>query len=79
MNLKNISKCTVLLLDNMAQVLVDGVRDSHVFIGPTESSVFLRNCERCVFTVACRQLRTRDLGDCTLNLFSCVDPGMYGR
>lgn len=47
---------------------------SHVFIGPSCESVFLRDCCNCTFTVACKQLRTRDCHECRVNLYSLTDP-----
>jgi hypothetical protein len=41
------------------QVAVDYCKNTRMFIGPVEGSIFIRNCENCVITVACRQFRTR--------------------
>lgn len=45
-----------------------------IFIGPVASSVFVRNCKDCEFTLACRQLRTRDVENVIFHLYSNVDP-----
>jgi hypothetical protein len=37
-------------------------------------SVFLRECKRCTFYLACKQLRTRDCEDCTIFLYTKTDP-----
>lgn len=37
-------------------------------------SVFVRECSDCVFTIACKQLRTRDCHNCTFFLYSKTEP-----
>lgn len=34
----------------------------------------MRNCTNCVFTIACKQLRTRDCSGCSIYLYSLTDP-----
>ncbi|GLE04457.1 hypothetical protein PINS_up013399 [Pythium insidiosum] len=73
-DLSDLDECEVLLLDQCDQVQVDNVTNSRLFIGPCSESVFVRNCSNCVITVACKQLRTRDCTNCTINLYSLTDP-----
>jgi len=73
-DLSNIKDSTVLLLDNCDQVQVDNLTNCKVFIGPASGSIFIRNCHKCTFTMACKQLRTRDCSDCTISLFVVGDP-----
>ena len=72
--LGELTDCEVLLLDNCDQVVVENLRGCKVFIGPSSGSVFLRKCTGCTFTIACKQLRTRDCADCTISLFVVGDP-----
>lgn len=44
------------------------------FTGPSSGSVFLRNCEDCEVTVACRQFRMRDCARVRLHLYCATDP-----
>jgi len=37
-------------------------------------SIFVRDCTDCVFTIACKQLRTRDCKNCTFYLYSKTEP-----
>ena len=66
--------CSISILDNCDQVQIDNVMDSKIFIGASRGSVFIRNCSNCIFTIACKQLRTRDCRDCSLNLYSMTQP-----
>lgn len=68
--------CSILVLDHCDQVQIDDVEDSTVFIGASSGSVFIRNCRNCNFTIACKQLRTRDSVDCTLNLYCMTEPAI---
>jgi protein XRP2 len=43
-------------------------------VAASSESVFIRNCSSCEFTIACKQLRTRDCHDCTVFLYSKTEP-----
>ncbi|EQC38961.1 hypothetical protein SDRG_03916 [Saprolegnia diclina VS20] len=73
-DIADLEGCQVLLLDHCDQVQIDNLVNCRVFIGPSSESVFVRNCTNCVFTVACKQLRTRDCSQCHLFLYSLTDP-----
>lgn len=69
----NISDCdnvTIALLDFTEQIQIDEVKNSRIFIGACTSSLFIRNCEDCVFYTCCRQLRLRDVKNCTFYIYS---------
>lgn len=68
------SNCEIMLLDHTDQVQVDQLTNCRVFIASASESVFIRNCTDCVFTVACKQLRTRDCEKCDFYLYSQTDP-----
>ena len=65
----NCQKCKILLIDHCDQVQINDVSDSKIFIGASSGSIFIGNCINCTFTVACKQLRTRDCRNCTINLY----------
>ncbi|KAG2780291.1 hypothetical protein JG687_00003679 [Phytophthora cactorum] len=73
-DLSDLEGCTVMLLDHINQVQIDNLSNCRVFVGPSSESVFVRNCTNCVFTIACKQLRTRDCSGCSLYLYSLTDP-----
>jgi len=75
-DLCNLKNCEVQLLDHSAQVLCDRLVDCKVFIGPCESDVFIRDCENCTFTIACKQLRVRDCSHCQVYLYSYTRPAL---
>ena len=58
----------------IAEVKCDDVARFKVFVGPTKSSVFIRDCNNCEFTIACKQLRTRNCHNCKIHLFAGTDP-----
>ena len=66
--------CVHAVLDACAQVTVDNARNCRIFIGPTEGSVFIRDCTNCKFAIVCRQLRTRDCHDVDTALFCRTKP-----
>ncbi|KAL0584564.1 hypothetical protein ABG067_005587 [Albugo candida] len=73
-DVSDLKNCVVMLLDHTDQVQVDHVVATKVFLGPSSSSVFIRNCSDCVFTIACKQLRFRDCINCTVYLYSFTAP-----
>lgn len=70
------NSCCILLLDNCDQVQIDNVVSSKIFIAGSSGSVFIRNCVNCTFTIACKQLRTRESRDCRLNLHTTTNPAI---
>merc|ERR1711865_24679 len=73
-DLDSLVDCEVLLLDVVGQVLADDLVRCHVFIGACTHDIFLRNCRDCTFTIAGKQLRTRDCTDCVLYTYSMTRP-----
>ncbi|CAM9293991.1 unnamed protein product, partial [Ectocarpus sp. 6 AP-2014] len=73
-DLTSLRRCEVALLDRSEAVQVDELSDCRVFIAACVDSVFVRNCTGCVFTVACKQLRTRDCEDCEFRLYCKTEP-----
>lgn len=64
-----IEDCTdakLYLVDHSSQVTVDECHRCVIFIGPTDGSVFARNCSGCTFVVATRQWRCRECVDCNV-------------
>jgi len=72
--MSDLKGCTALLCDHSDAVQVDRCSESTIFIAASSDSVFLRNCTSCTFIVACKQLRTRDLTNCTVFLYAKTDP-----
>ena len=70
----DLDDCEAAMLGWASQVQVDRCKNSKILVGPVESSIFVRDCKDCEFTIACRQLRTRDCTNCVFHLLSCTDP-----
>ena len=71
--IRDLTDCTVYLLDTTAQVIVsrshllqimvDRCKNTTFYIGPVKGSIFVRDCTNCRVTVACSQFRCRDLNE----------------
>lgn len=72
----NVKDCTLVVPDHCDQVIIEHCSNSRIFIGVSSGSIFLRNCHDCTFTAACKQLRTRDCSNCTLNLYCPTEPAI---
>jgi hypothetical protein len=73
-HIKDVNDSDVAVLCWSSTVQIDRLRNCKVFVGPVESSCFVRDCQDCEFIMACRQLRTRDLKNCTFRLLAGTDP-----
>jgi len=73
-NLEYLEDCEVYVCDVTAQVFVDFCKRCTVLLGPCESSVYVRDCEDCIFWVAAQQLRTNNCTSCTFYLYSKTEP-----
>lgn len=73
-DIADLDGCEIMLLDHTDQVQIDNVTNSRIFIGSSAESIFVRNCTGCIFTIACKQLRTRDCVQCDFYLYSQTDP-----
>jgi protein XRP2 len=72
--IKDLEDCTVVLLDNIAQLTVDRCKNTRLFIGPVKGSIFVRNCSDCHVIVSCGQFRCRELTDSSVYLYTPNDP-----
>lgn len=62
------------MLDHCGQVTIDDCTNCNIFVGPTDGSVFMRDCSGCRCAVVCRQLRTRDCKDVDFLLYCRTKP-----
>jgi len=75
-SIDTLDKCVVHLLDKIAQVTVDRATNSRLHFGPTEGSIFLRDCENCVVTASCAQLRLKNCKRLWIFLYCNSDPAI---
>ena len=68
--------CQIYLLDWSASVSVDACRRCSIFIGPCESSIFLRDCDEMKVIGACKQFRTRGCNSLDALLLSVSQPSI---
>jgi len=68
------SGCTIEVLDYTDMVQIDNATDSKIFVAASGESVFVRDCKNTTFTLACKQLRTRDCVNCRFYLYSKTEP-----
>mmetsp|Transcript_60790 Transcript_60790/g.130631 ORF Transcript_60790/g.130631 Transcript_60790/m.130631 type:complete len:503 (+) Transcript_60790:73-1581(+) len=73
-NLDTLDNCEVYICTPTAQVFTDFCKGCAIMIAPCESSVFVRDCEDCVFWLAVQQLRTNNCKRCTFHLYTKTEP-----
>ena len=61
---------TMVVMDKSEAVQIDNLTNCRVFIGCCVSSIFIRNCDSCIFYTCCRQLRLREVTKSTLYVYS---------
>ena len=57
------------ILDACEQVQIAECKNCRCVVAPTSGSVFLMDCENCVFSIAAKQIRLRDCKNCELRVF----------
>jgi protein XRP2 len=50
--------CDIFICDHCEMVTIDRCTNCRIFIGPCESSIFVRNCQDTKLVAACRQFRS---------------------
>jgi len=68
--------CDIFLCDHCEMVTIDRCKNSRIFIGPCESSIFVRNCSQLKLVAACRQFRTRECDDMDVLLLCQSQPSI---
>jgi len=71
---ENCSNCDIYVCDYCGEISVDDTKDSRIFIGPTEASIFIRDTSNCKIVAACKQFRIRDCQNLEILLFSSTEP-----
>lgn len=72
----DIAECensTLVVLDHTEQIQIDQTKNCKIFIGACASSIFIRNCNDCTFYTCCRQLRLREVVNCTFHIYSMAE------
>ncbi|KAJ3269173.1 hypothetical protein HDV01_001719 [Terramyces sp. JEL0728] len=72
--IQDCSNVKIFLQDCYQQVTVDAIKDSLVFIGPCEGSIFIRDCQNCTFICAGQQLRLRGCTNLYMNIYCNGQP-----
>lgn len=57
-SLARLTNCTIRLFGAPSTVHIKNLKNCRVLCGPVSSSVFVSDCQNCVFVIACQQLRT---------------------
>jgi hypothetical protein len=68
--------CDIWVCDHCEMVTIDRSRNCRIFIGPCESSIFVRNCSNVKLIAACRQFRTRDCEDLDVLMHCASQPSI---
>ena len=69
----DIADCTdsvLVVADHCEQIQIDCCKGCRIFIGACTSSIFIRNCDNCVFYTCCRQLRLREVTNSVFYTYS---------
>ncbi|DBA96359.1 TPA: hypothetical protein ACH3X3_002534 [Trebouxia sp. C0006] len=76
--LKNLTDCTVYLLDYTSEVEVTDCRGCKIFIGPVDGPAIFNNCQSSQVTVACQQFQAKSCQDIEFGLYCCTQPSISG-
>jgi len=73
-DIMNLKDCEVVIADHTEQIQIDACQGCRIYIGACSSSVNIRECTDCTFTMMVQQFRCRDCTNCTFHLFSTTEP-----
>lgn len=66
--LSDLVQCTVRIYGTPSTLHMVNLKRCTILVGPVTSSVFVHECDECVFAFACQQLRLHSSTDCTVYL-----------
>ncbi|KAF5839280.1 tubulin binding cofactor C-domain-containing protein [Dunaliella salina] len=66
--------CDLYVLDRCAAVTIDDSKNCRIFIGPTDGSIFMRNCTNVKCCFIGRQIRLRDVTNSNVALLCRTKP-----
>ena len=72
--LAQLHDCRVVVLGSCDSYTVDDCTNCELVLGPCQSSIFIRDCADLCITVACRQLRMRDVSTADFFVHTETDP-----
>jgi protein XRP2 len=62
------------ILDSSRQATLESLENCQVIIGPTESSLFIRDCKNCLVIAYSQQFRARDCSNLNVYLYCSTEP-----
>ena len=77
-SLRDLSDCSVFLLDYASEVDVTNCVNCQIFIGPVDGPAILDSCHNCNVAVACQQFQAKGCSECAFNLFTTIGPTLSG-
>lgn len=66
--LSDLIRCTIRIYGTPSTLHMVNLKQCTILVGPVTSSVFVHDCNECVFAFACQQLRLHSSIDCTIYL-----------
>ena len=69
-----LKNCRVVVLGPCDSYMVDDCENCEFVLGPCKNSMFFRNCTNLCVTIACRQVRLRDVKDSEFFVHTETDP-----
>eukprot|EP01060_Flectonema_neradi_P037022 TRINITY_DN733_c0_g1_i3.p1 TRINITY_DN733_c0_g1~~TRINITY_DN733_c0_g1_i3.p1 ORF type:complete len:1644 (+),score=370.88 TRINITY_DN733_c0_g1_i3:51-4934(+) len=73
-NFDNLKNCRIVVLGMCDSYMVDDCENCEFVLGPCKNSMFFRNCTNLCVTIACRQVRLRDVKDSEFFVHTETDP-----
>ncbi|KAI8103308.1 hypothetical protein M9435_004647 [Picochlorum sp. BPE23] len=72
--LKNLTDCTVYLLDYASEVEVFHCVNCQIFIGPVDGPALFQDCSNCHVAVASQQFQAKECSNCSFGLYCATGP-----
>ena len=78
LTLRDLSNCSVYVLDHSSEVEASNCRDCQIFVGPVDGAAIFDSCEGCTVAVASQQFQARGCEDVEFGLYCATAPTVRG-
>lgn len=77
-SLRDLTDCSVYLLDYTSEVEVTNCNNCQIFIGPVDGPAIFDSCNNCKVAVACQQFQAKGCNGCDFGIYCATGPTLSG-
>lgn len=78
LTLRDLTNCSVYVLDHSSEVEATNCRDCQLFVGPVDGAAIFDSCSGCTVAVASQQFQARGCRDVEFGVYCATAPTVRG-